>query len=140
MGNLSGGRSNVIGLIRSLLTNVPSVVLPPASSVQELGPTTLGGRAVSEFLVSTTAPPASMTRVFLAPDGLPVRTVETVGERVTTTDTSMTAPVVVQVPPVHETIDESASELRAAAARERAARRASGAAVASDASGRSGRW
>lgn len=107
LGNLAGGRSNVTGLIRSLLTNVANVVLPPATSVQELGPTTLGGQVVSEFLVDTTASPVSTTRVFLAPDGLPVRTVETVGHRVTTTDTSITAPVVVRVPPRRETVDES---------------------------------
>ncbi len=107
LGNLAGGRGNVTGLIRSLLSNLASVVLPPATSVQELGPATLGGQAVSEFLVSTMSPPVSTTRVFLRPDGLPVRTVETVGDRVTTTDTSTTAPVVVRVPPRRETVDES---------------------------------
>jgi len=105
--DLAGGQGNVLGLIRSYLSNLANVVLPPATSVQEVGPATLGGLAVTEFLVGTSTTPASTTRVFLAADGLPVRTVETVGDQVTTTDTSDTAPVIVRLPPVSETVDES---------------------------------
>jgi len=105
--NLAGGRGNVLALIRSYLTNLAQVVLPPATSAQEIGPASVGGQPVTEFLIVTKVTPVSFTQVFLAADGLPVRTVETVGDRVTTTDTSVTAPVVVRVPPPRETIDES---------------------------------
>jgi hypothetical protein len=104
--DLAGGRANVQGLIHGYLTNLADVVLPPATSVQEIGPATVSGRPVTEF-VAATAAPASTTRIFLAADGLPVRTIETVRTQVTTTDISLTLPVVVKVPPASETVDEA---------------------------------
>lgn len=104
--NLAGGRANVLGLIHSYLTDLSQVILPPAAAVLELGPTTVGGQPVTEFLATATQPPVSATHIFLAADGLPVRTVETVGSQITTTDTSVTLPVLVKVPPPGETIDE----------------------------------
>jgi len=105
--NLAGGRSNVLGLIRSYLTDLAQVVLPPATSVQEVGPTRIGAQSVTEFVAITATAPASTTLIFLASDGLPVRTVETVGSEITTTDTSVTLPVVVRVPSAAETVDEA---------------------------------
>lgn len=97
----------MLDLIRALRTNLAEVVLPPAASVQEVGPAVIAGRPALEFLATAAGPPAGTTRIFLAADGLPLRTVETVGDQVTTTDLSVTAPVVVKVPAARETVDES---------------------------------
>ncbi len=107
IGNLAGGRANVLALIGAFRSDLTNVLLPAATSVTEVGATSLGGRPVSEFALVDALPPARVSDVFLAPDGLPVRVVDTVGDTVTTTDASLTAPVVVRVPPASETVTES---------------------------------
>ncbi len=107
IGHLGGGRASVLALVGAFRADLTTVLLPAATSVTEVGLTTLGGQPVTEFELDDAHPPARVSDVYLAPDGLPVRVVDTVGDTVTTTDASLTAPVVVRVPAARETVDES---------------------------------